>query len=467
MLVFSNMRTLDLDEINSWLSGCPYSINEDHRSLGLFREAHKTSAETQKKASQTLSRIERDAGRFIEPFRHFLRSDLVAESNRIEGYEWSAEQVRAAALMHEELLNASTHVLMTALQGDTRVLEALGLYRAHALADTWTSSPQRRPCQAEIRALHAEVAAGFSYAGDYKKTENSIGGSELKTTAPHDVHHEMHGLTDWWQRCGADPVLRATVVHAWLTHIHPFEDGNGRMARLLANLELAQSGYPPMILREQADRGRYYDALAESDDGNILPLYGLFAQVLRRTVETMSMPAYISDIVQERFLQTEVDRYTAWQHHLDVFTEHVTEQFSKYGWRTAIQGTPDLESFSLLVQRNSSGNCWYLKTFDRREHARWLLWFGYPSVDMSRSVVGHPLDYPSIFLSFRDLSATAIHPYKMLARSGHRSVPSEVSLMPGTAISVALRWNEGIRQCSTEEAAKILVHSVVNDTTLR
>lgn len=55
-------------------------------------------------------------------------------------------------------------------------------------------------------------------------------------------------------------------MHAWLAHIHPYIDGNGRTARAITNLELTRAGYPPIIIKKK-ERDRYIDALGEPDDG--------------------------------------------------------------------------------------------------------------------------------------------------------------------------------------------------------
>ena len=58
----------------------------------------------------------------------------------------------------------------------------------------------------------------------------------------------MSGMDDWehWSvaNSGAPVLTRAIVLHAWLTHIHPFTDGNGRTARAIMNLELVRGGFP-------------------------------------------------------------------------------------------------------------------------------------------------------------------------------------------------------------------------------
>ena len=80
----------------------------------------------------------------------------------------------------------------------------------------------------------------------------------------------MAGMENWsrWsvQHHDLSPLLRATLLHAWLTHIHPFVDGNGRISRAITNLELVRAGYPPIIIRRNQDRDRYIGALALSDE---------------------------------------------------------------------------------------------------------------------------------------------------------------------------------------------------------
>jgi Fic family protein len=56
--------------------------------------------------------------------------------------------------------------------------------------------------------------------------------------------------------------------HHRFVAIHPFVDGNGRVARLLGNLYLIQNGYPPIVL-DQKNRQQYYQALREADNGDL------------------------------------------------------------------------------------------------------------------------------------------------------------------------------------------------------
>jgi len=88
---------------------------------------------------------------------------------------------------------------------------------------------------------------------------------------------------------------RLATVHARFEQVHPFLDGNGRTGRLLLNLILARSGYPPAIIQKR-DRTRYLDALHKADDGHSGPLAELIARavldnVLRFVVPALAGPA--------------------------------------------------------------------------------------------------------------------------------------------------------------------------------
>lgn len=77
------------------------------------------------------------------------------------------------------------------------------------------------------------------------------------------------------------PFILAAYFHYRLTAIHPFDDGNGRMARLMMNLLLMKAGFPPVIIRqEKASREAYYYALSQADAGEYLPFFELIGETL-------------------------------------------------------------------------------------------------------------------------------------------------------------------------------------------
>jgi Fic family protein len=425
--------------VEQFLRGSPYLVAEDQEAGRRLERAIRRAGETRDRATQARERIASEASALLEPYLRAIRTELVAESNAIEGLDWSAHGVREVLYANRELLDAPVGTFVEAVRRDQRVYEALGLYRAHLIAEEWAESV-RPPRAYEIRELHRFILGAVPASGQYKRFSNAIGGSQHRTTEPIDVNHAMLELSDWWDSAAAHPVLTASVVHAWLVHVHPFEDGNGRLARILANLELARNGYPPLVIRAGSDRGEYYQALAASDEGDILPLFELFEKLIRRQVKIMSRPGYVVSVIEDRLLSDDDQRREYWLGTLRVFGEELRTALSDLGLRVELQGVPSPEAFALLCALDKEGNGWYLKVIDQQGRPEWLLWFGYRSAIM-RDLSGARPVFPSIFVSRRDLSPEAIHPYTPHFR--REAVPDEISVVPGMHEPIGMRWGYG------------------------
>lgn len=435
------------------LKGTPYLVNSDQGSELLFLEIQSKSADIKEQATKAQRKIAAVATEILEPFQRNMRTELVSESNRIEGYDWSPVAIDNALETHRELLSGSTHQLLSALEHDKEVMEAIGLYRAHELAEQWASSNER-PREAEIRSLHQLVSAGELFAGRYKTKLNKIAGSQHRPVEPHDVQRSMRQLIRWWRRSKGDPILDATIVHAWLTHVHPFEDGNGRMARLLANLSLTQSGYPPLLIRADSDRGQYCDALARSDDGDIVPLYDLFTLIIRRTASLMSKPEYVRDVIEKRLLKDLESTHTTWLVAMQRFYAELSAELASYGLNTSLENYRDISAFSLLLEHNTGGNGWFFRMFDSDpRHPLWLAWFGYNTADMSGHL-GAGRTYPSIFFSYRDAGYT--YTRRFANSHGNGNVPDEVVVRPIDFRPVVIRRHQKTEELSFSEAARTI-----------
>ena len=81
-----------------------------------------------------------------------------------------------------------------------------------------------------------------------------------------------------------DGILIAAAAHTWFVHIHPFIDGNGRVARLLMNLVLMRFGVPIAIITRE-DRMRYYDALEQAQCSEISGLVALLCECIHESLE--------------------------------------------------------------------------------------------------------------------------------------------------------------------------------------
>ena len=100
---------------------------------------------------------------------------------------------------------------------------------------------------------------------------------------PEQTGAEMSRLIEIFQPFGLDfhPVAAAAWLHHAFAAIHPFQDGNGRVARALASMILIKGDYFPLRV-DREDRDEYITALEEADAGTLLPLTNLFAKLQRR-----------------------------------------------------------------------------------------------------------------------------------------------------------------------------------------
>ncbi|HVX51400.1 MAG TPA: Fic family protein [Chitinophagaceae bacterium] len=111
--------------------------------------------------------------------------------------------------------------------------------------------------------------------GDYKKQPNSVrlsNGEIFHYASPQETPILMGELMQWYKERMAQrdmhPVQVAAQLHYKFVRIHPFDDGNGRISRLLMNYVLLYNNYPPVIIKS-ADKANYLGALHDADVGNI------------------------------------------------------------------------------------------------------------------------------------------------------------------------------------------------------
>ena len=82
------------------------------------------------------------------------------------------------------------------------------------------------------------------------------------------------------------PVIAAALAHYEFVRIHPFDDGNGRGARILMNLMLLRHGYPPAVVPLKWRR-QYYDSLASADQGHMEPFVQFIVACVHETLATL------------------------------------------------------------------------------------------------------------------------------------------------------------------------------------
>ena len=141
--------------------------------------------------------------------------------------------------------------------------------------------------QVEGRDQFGQKALVPLVRGNYKQHPNNPtrpDGTAHAYCPPEHVAAEMDNLVVLHLQ-HADVAVAPEVEAAWLHHrfaqIHPFQDGNGRIARALATLIFIKANWLPLVVRD-AQRAPYITALEEADDGDLRPLVTFFSKLQRR-----------------------------------------------------------------------------------------------------------------------------------------------------------------------------------------
>jgi Fic family protein len=131
--------------------------------------------------------------------------------------------------------------------------------------------------------------------GPMEVVSGAIGRERVHFEAPAAARlpGEMKAFLNWFNaNTGTDLVLKAGLAHFWFVTIHPFEDGNGRIARAIADIVLARSEDSPqrfysMSAQIRQRRAAYYDILEQTQKGNmdITPWMQWFLDCLGRAVD--------------------------------------------------------------------------------------------------------------------------------------------------------------------------------------
>ncbi|MBX7237161.1 MAG: Fic family protein [Caldilineales bacterium] len=229
-----------------------------------------------------------DAKRALLAERRPLSAGEAARLREYLDVEWTyhSNSIEGSTLTRQETLVVLKHGLT--IGGKTLVEHLEATNHKHAIDHVIQLATQATPpSEADILALHRLILHGIDdeNAGAYRQRQVFIAGSDYVPPPPPAVPGRMAEFGQWLERRPAlHPVERAAHAHFWLVDIHPFVDGNGRVARLLMNLLLLQSGYPIAIVRTE-DRLAYYAALEAGHAGRLNDFLLLVAAAVDRTAD--------------------------------------------------------------------------------------------------------------------------------------------------------------------------------------
>ncbi|MEN9574975.1 MAG: hypothetical protein RL514_2830 [Verrucomicrobiota bacterium] len=162
----------------------------------------------------------------------------------------------------------------------------------------------REPYDVDAITENGRVTKKRVKLGAYKVEPNCVRtatGEIHRYATPDDVVPKMHELVEWHRKlettCELHPVQHAALLHHKFLAIHPFDDGNGRLARVLMNLVLLRHDFPPVVVKK-SQKDSYVAALRRADVGEYVGLVEFVAQGLLDS-ETLYLRGARGDSVED------------------------------------------------------------------------------------------------------------------------------------------------------------------------
>jgi Fic family protein len=238
-----------------------------------------------------------------------FRLDWNYHSNHLEGNSLTYGETKALILFgitaqgkplkdHFEITghNQAINWVMDVVKGDYPLTESF-IRELHTLLlkesyEVDAITPDGKPTKKRINV------------GSYKTSANHVQtktGEIFYFATPEETPAKMHDLLVWYNQKIAEaqfnPILLASEFHYKFIRIHPFDDGNGRTARILMNFILMQYNYPPVIIKTE-DKSNYFGVLQLADAGNIEAFIEYMAENLVHSLEIIIAGANGEDIEQ-------------------------------------------------------------------------------------------------------------------------------------------------------------------------
>lgn len=235
----------------AFLTGKTWNIPEDAQKPSRVR--------TQAAAPTTLlSVLQRERqSRLPGGIYHRVQIDLTYNSNHIEGSRLSREQTRF-------IFETNTIGIEKQAVNVDDVVETANHFRC---IDLVIDDANRALSQAMIKRLHEILKSGTSDSrqdwfavGEYKKLPNEVGGQE--TAAPEDVENRMRALLNAYNAKTRKTLHDLLDFHVQFESIHPFQDGNGRVGRLILFKECLKNDIVPFIITDDL-KMFYYRGIRE------------------------------------------------------------------------------------------------------------------------------------------------------------------------------------------------------------
>lgn len=188
---------------------------------------------------------------------HRLQIEMTYNSNHIEGSKLTHDQTRY--IFETKTIGISDEAIAV-----DDIIETVNHFRC---IDLIIDSAKLKLSESLIKELHYVLKSGTTDAtkswfrvGDYKLIQNEVGGME--TTNPSDVKAEMRELLNWYNTLKEINIADIIEFHYRFESIHPFQDGNGRIGRLIMLKECLKHNIVPILITNEY-KNFYYRGLKE------------------------------------------------------------------------------------------------------------------------------------------------------------------------------------------------------------
>lgn len=256
---------------------------------------------------------------YRKAFQEKMRLDWTFHSNAIEGNSLTYAETKAV-ILHARYIGDKKAKDYREIEGHDDVVQSL----------EWMVKEKTPFSHYMVKNMHRQLLADKEYhapaqtadgqettklikPGEYKSTPNYVvksNGEKFLYAEPIDVQprldtifEETNAYLEQWD-AGNKPEQNPITFAAWFHYgfilTHPFDDGNGRMARLLTNYFLMRCGYQPLIIRTE-DKPEYLDALgyADATEGDTRDLVPFFQKVQFRVLDLWVRAAKGESIAEE------------------------------------------------------------------------------------------------------------------------------------------------------------------------
>lgn len=235
----------------AFLTGKTWNIPED-----AVKPARKN---TKEKAPETLLEILKSekASKYSGGIYHKIQIDLTYNSNHIEGSRLTHDQTRY-------IFETNTIGFENEAVNVDDIVETVNHFKC---IDMIIDSADKKLTEKFIKQLHGTLKSGTADSrkdwfavGDYKRFPNEVGGME--TTAPENVSSAMKKLISEYDLIKSKSIEDIIGFHQKFEKIHPFQDGNGRVGRLIMFKECLCNNIVPFIITDEL-KMFYYRGLKE------------------------------------------------------------------------------------------------------------------------------------------------------------------------------------------------------------